>query len=83
MTDIDRMMSWSEVQALATLVAAHWERHKRNPSQVECDHMMMTARLMSADGQCVLNYCRRATAQRLSGRAADVPVWPQDSQIRS
>lgn len=41
-------LNWEEVGAWAALVAAHWRRCARNPTETECDSMVATAREMIA-----------------------------------
>lgn len=39
--------NWTEAQAWAELVAAHWKRTGRNPTTEECKSMVLTAREMA------------------------------------
>lgn len=44
-------MTPSEAWALSDLVAAHFERNGRNPTDDECRSMVATARQMVLEGQ--------------------------------
>ena len=50
MNDTSRKLNWAEVEAMAALCAEAYRRTGRNPTQMECDAMIATARHMAADG---------------------------------
>jgi hypothetical protein len=47
-------LSWDELPVWAALVAQHWLRTQKNPTETECSAMVDTAREMVANDRLVL-----------------------------